>query len=273
MLNATSPTIQWYDTVTGNVCIVLSSTAASQYPSTLIGDLSLKAPRVVIGANNYTDIYATFNNTYVNIPVDKYLRIEGSSSNNTTKALSIGGYGLVEVDAPGDVGGRFRIDNSGNVICKGNFTNGSSSYIFAGGLRLGGHDTGNTIYTTGKIMGITVDNGYNINFNTWTGATNTKMSINSAGVGIYNTSPWIDLNIGDCSVNGSSGSIVFGKNNGGGMRNFRMGMSSNLFFCIGDCGNVNNSSNTWTLQSAISYQAPASSFTISSTGTVILPYS
>ena len=38
MLNATNPTIQWYDTVTGNVCIVLSSTAASQYPSTLIGD-------------------------------------------------------------------------------------------------------------------------------------------------------------------------------------------------------------------------------------------
>ena len=57
------------------------------------------------------------------------------------------------------------------------------------------------------------------------------------------------------------------------MRNFRMGMSSNFFFWIGDCGNVNNNTNTWTLQSAISYQAPASSFTISSTGTVIMPYS
>ena len=98
------------------------------------------------------------------------------------------------------------------------------------------------------------------------------MRISSGGnVGINNTSPWVDLNLGNCSVNGSSGSLVFGKNNGGGNRNFRMGMSSNFFFCIGDCGNVNNSSNTWTLQSAISYQAPASSFTISSTGTVILP--
>ncbi len=42
---------------------------------------------------------------------------------------------------------------------------------------------------------------------------------------------------------------------------------------VGDCGNVNNSSAVWTLQSAISYQAPASSFTISSTGTIIMPYS
>jgi hypothetical protein len=72
----------------------------------------------------------------------------------------------------------------------------------------------------------------------------------------------------------SSGSLVFGKNNGaGGIRNFRQGMSSNFFFCIGDCSNVNNDTAVWTLQSGISYQAPASSFTISSTGTVILPYS
>ncbi len=52
-----------------------------------------------------------------------------------------------------------------------------------------------------------------------------------------------------------------------------MGMNCNFFFYIGDCDNVNNSSNTWTLQSAISYQAPASSFTVSSTGTVTMPYS
>ncbi len=51
---------------------------------------------------------------------------------------------------------------------------------------------------------------------------------------------------------------------------FRMGMSSNFFFSIGDCGNNNTAA--WTLQSAISYQARASSFT-QSTGTVIMPYS
>ena len=48
--------------------------------------------------------------------------------------------------------------------------------------------------------------------------------------GIQNTAPWIDLNIGDCSVSGSSGTLVFGKNSGVGNRNFRMGMSSNFFF-------------------------------------------
>ncbi len=103
----------------------------------------------------------------------------------------------------------------------------------------------------------------------------TTFIINSSGnVGIQNTSPWVDLNLGNVAVGGSSGSLVFGKNNGsGGLRNFRQGMSSNFFFCIGDCGNVNNSSAVWTLQSAISYQAPASSFTISSTGTIIMPYS
>ncbi len=39
-------------------------------------------------------------------------------------------------------------------------------------------------------MAISVDNGYNINFNIWTGAVNTKMSINSGGFGIGNTTPW-----------------------------------------------------------------------------------
>jgi hypothetical protein len=72
--------------------------------------------------------------------IEKKLRIEGTATNNPTKALSIGGYGLIEVDAPGVVGGRFKIDNDGNVTCKGNITNGSSSYIYAGGLRIGGND-------------------------------------------------------------------------------------------------------------------------------------
>ena len=36
---------------------------------------------------------------------------------------------------------------------------------------------------------------------------------------------FVDLNLGNVDVVGSSGSLVFGKNNGGGIRNFRMGMS------------------------------------------------
>ena len=64
----------------------------------------------------------------INVALNKYIRIEGSSTNSTVKALSIGGFGLVEVDAPGAVGGRFSIDNSGNVKCKGALT-------FAGELK------------------------------------------------------------------------------------------------------------------------------------------
>ena len=103
------------------------------------------------------------NNGSINIPVNNYLRIEGSSTNNNTKALSIGGYGVVEVDAVGTGGGRFSIDNSGNVSCKGNFTNGSNNYIFAGGLRIGGFD-GNTLYNDTRVLGLTALN--NIIFNT-----------------------------------------------------------------------------------------------------------
>ena len=130
-------------------------------------------------------------------------------------------------------------------------------------------------------------NGSNLTYNLIVGGsltTGSTISCNSislsnacivaGNVGIKNSAPWVDLNLGNVAVGGSSGSLVFGKNNGsGGIRNFRQGMSSNFFFCIGDCGNVNNDTAVWTLQSAISYQAPASSFTINSSGTVIMPNS
>jgi hypothetical protein len=166
----------------------------------------------------------------------------------------------------------FNIDISGNVNIKGAITTGNFN-SFLGGLRINGSDTGNTIWQNTGNLGISANTGNNILFHIGNGGE--KMRINSAGnVGIQNTSPWVDLNLGNVSVSGSSGSLVFGKNNGaGGIRNFRQGMSSNFFFCVGDCSNVNNSSAVWTLQSAISYQAPASSFTISSTGTIIMPYS
>ena len=70
---------------------------------------------------------------------------------------------------------------NGNVTCSGNFTNGSSSYIYAGGLRIGGFDTGNTLYNGTNTLGITALN--NITFNTGTSLANytTRMTINSAG--------------------------------------------------------------------------------------------
>ena len=43
-----------------------------------------------------------------------------------------------------------KLDVNGNIKASGNITNGSGSYIYAGGLRLGGWDP-NTIYQTGNI--------------------------------------------------------------------------------------------------------------------------
>ncbi len=51
----------------------------------------------------------------INLAAEKYIRTEGSSTNNNTKALSIGGYGLFEMDAASVVGGRFKIDNTGRI--------------------------------------------------------------------------------------------------------------------------------------------------------------
>ena len=43
------------------------------------------------------------------------LRIAGGSSAATTNALSIGGYGMISVDAPGVSHGRLLFDDSGNL--------------------------------------------------------------------------------------------------------------------------------------------------------------
>ena len=166
--------------------------------------------------------------------------------------------------------------DTGNISCAGGLTTGNSN-SFLGNLRINGTDYGNTLYqnTVNYDIGISTNvsstSGGNIKFNT---RAVTRMVIDGAtgSVGIGNNTPWVDLNLGDVSVGGSSGSLVFGKNNGGGgSRQYRQGFSSNFFFCFGDSGNVNNSTAPWTLQMAISYQAPASSLTISSTGSVIMP--
>ncbi len=52
----------------------------------------------------------------------------------------------------------------------------------------------------------------------------------AGNVEIKNSSPWGDLNVGNCAVGRSSWHIVFGKNNsGGGSRIFKQGISSNYF--------------------------------------------
>jgi hypothetical protein len=99
------------------------------------------------------------------------------------------------------------------------------------------------------------------------------MRINNNGdVGIGNTSPWAPLNIGTVdSV--SDGYINFAKNTGtGSWRNCRVGYSSGFGFAIGDNGNVNNNTNSWTVQFAIAFNAPFASLGVDSTGKVVMQY-
>ena len=136
---------------------------------------------------------------------------------------------------------------------------------------MGGWDTDNTIYNTGKIMGITVDNGYNINFNIWTGVVNTKMTINSSGVGIQNTNPQSMLHLGNSDVVGSAPVLLFGKNNGSGSRNAFMGYADSFFFVFGDYGSTNGT-NTLRQQFAINYTTPALAILINTSGYVAMQY-
>jgi hypothetical protein len=123
----------------------------------------------------------------INLAAEINIRIEGNSTNNNTKALSIGGYGLFEMDAPGVVGGRFKIDNDGNVTCKGAITTGNFN-SFLGGLRMNGSDTGNSIWQNTGNLGISANTGNNITFAIGNGGE--KMRKTSAGnVGIGTNNP------------------------------------------------------------------------------------
>jgi hypothetical protein len=74
------------------------------------------------------------------------------------------------------------IDSSGNLTTTGAITSGTSSYIYAGGLRIGGFDTANTLYAGARDLGLTVDVGRNITFNSWTGVTNNIMTLNNTNI-------------------------------------------------------------------------------------------
>ena len=81
-----------------------------------------------------------------------------------------------------------QISNAGNITCSGSFTNGSTSYMYAGGLRLCGYDTGNAIWQDTGDLGISANTGNNIKFGIGNGGE--KMRIKSNGyVGIGTTDP------------------------------------------------------------------------------------
>ncbi len=100
--------------------------------------------------------------------------------------------------------------------------------------------------------------------------------MNTYGVGIANSSPWITLNLGDCSA-APDPFINFGKNNAGdGNRNCRLGMgyNSGFTFCIGDLAMsiiiliIGHNNSVCILPSR---WAPQASLGIDPTGRVIMP--
>ena len=121
-------------------------------------NLTLQASggNVGIGMTNPTNALHLANN--------KTLRIEGGTGLN---ALSIGGSGIIYIDAPGVIGGRFTILENGNIgigsTTPGNKLVLSGDYTYLDGLRLRGTDILNTIWNGNANMGITVNSGYTLN--------------------------------------------------------------------------------------------------------------
>ncbi len=137
-------------------------------------------------------------------------------------------------------------DTAGNLTTNGQISKGSNSYIYAGGLRLGGFETGNSILQNTGNLGISANTGNYIIFSIGNGE---KMRITRAGnvgctgsigcvgvsasggmrigtnLGIQNTNPQsMDLN--------SAPVIIFGKNNGPGFRNTFMGESYCVYYHV-----------------------------------------
>jgi hypothetical protein len=193
----------------------------------------------------------------------------GNNISNTREVMRLTSRGRLGINTttPTEL-----LDVNGNIKCTGTITNGSNSYIYAGGLRLGGFDTGNTLWQNSGNLGISANTGNNITFAIGNGGE--KMRVSSVGrVGISNSDPQSMLHLGNCTVANSAPVIVFGKNvNGTGYRNAFMGYTDSFFFVIGDYGNTNTGSNALTQQLAIIYSAPALSILVGSNGYVTMQY-
>jgi hypothetical protein len=93
-------------------------------------------------------------------------------------------------------------------------------------------------------IGTTTNASYRLNVE---GSLNTT-SINATGnVGIGNPTPIGSLSIGRPDVVDNDGTLTISKKQGGGIRNFKMGIDANFNFCIGDFFNTTSiATNPWT---------------------------
>jgi hypothetical protein len=120
--------------------------------------------------------------------------------------------------------------------------------------------------------GAATDNGLVVYSSAATGYNSNLVIKNNGRTGIQNTNPQSMLHLGNCEVNGSAPVILFGKNNGPGVRNAFLGYSESFYFLIGDFGGTNSGSNTLTQQLAIHYGSPALSILVDAAGYVRMQY-
>jgi len=177
----------------GTPISTLISTATSSYlpltGGTMTGALIVNSspPNIQLGGTNG-------HNLAVSVSGQQY-----STSANTGDMILRSINNLLLQSGPGacalkiDTGNNVSINN--NLTTSGTITNGSSSYLFAGGLRIGGFD-GNTLYNGTNTIGITALNKINLLTGTSLANYATRMTVDTNGnVGINNTNPQYKLHI------------------------------------------------------------------------------
>ncbi len=103
---------------------------------------------------------------------------------SSVHAITLNYYGSVNIGN--------NLTTSGSITATGSISTGSGSYLYGGGLRIGGFD-GNTLYQVGNI-GITCNAGNTISFNMWSG-NHTIMDIKNDRINLYQ-SPFFSTNNG-----------------------------------------------------------------------------
>jgi len=132
---------------------------------------------------------------------------------------------------------------------------------FRSGIRCASDISYNTYWDCGAT-----GYGFEILNSSLNNASTSCLTITSTGnIGIGKTDPFGPLCIGNSSLSNSDGYLIIGKNNGaGGSRHLRIGYDTDFNFVIGDGGGGNISA--WTSSFKLSYQAPANSLVINSSG-------
>ena len=173
--------------------IASSADALTSGDKTISGNLSVTTGLLYLNAANsgnsgtkgiyFRDGYNVPNNNNYNCSILTY----DHSGDTFPDGLSINAFdGISFCTGANTRQERMRIDQSGNITTSGNITSGSTSYVYAGGLRIGGWDTGNTIYSGARNIGITFNTGYKFSVNSY-GGNGEILSIDNSVVAIRGT--------------------------------------------------------------------------------------